>query len=46
MTDWVTTSSELNTNAKYGSSDAALCIEAGNDLIMPGDKEDMDDLIS
>ena len=46
MTDWGTTSSELNTNAKYGSSDAALCIEAGNDLIMPGDKEDMDDLIS
>lgn len=49
MTDWGTTGSiemEPDKQFRYGSSDAALCIKAGNDLIMPGCKDDVDKIIS
>lgn len=44
MTDWGTTGGELNPalDNKYGTSDAALCIKAGNDLVMPGSQQDVD----
>lgn len=49
MTDWGTTGRmELlssDENFKYGCSSAAGCIKAGNDLIMPGSQEDMDEII-
>lgn len=31
-------------DAKYGASDPAGCIRAGNDLIMPGSQQDVDAL--
>ena len=37
MTDWNTT--------KDGGASAALCIKAGNDLIMPGSQEDIQEII-
>lgn len=42
MTDWGTTGkmSMFNTKPVYPSSQAAMCIKAGNDLIMPGSSED------
>ncbi len=43
MTDWGTT--EAKEGFKYGSSSAALCVKAGNDLTMPGSQEDVDDVI-
>ena len=51
MTDWGTTDSkEMDGNPiqgkKYPCSSAALCISAGNDLIMPGKQEDLDDVIA
>ena len=49
MTDWGTTGGgDLNPalDSKYGYSDAAGCIKAGNDLIMPGSKEDVDAILS
>lgn len=44
MTDWGTTGDNLNAtfDNKYGNSDAALCIKAGNDLVMPGSRQDVD----
>jgi len=49
MTDWGTTgggtSLKLGIEHKYGDSDPAGCIRAGNDLIMPGSQEDVDRLI-
>ncbi len=48
MTDWGTTGSvemEPGRTFKYGSSNAAACILAGNDLIMPGSQEDVDEII-
>lgn len=45
MTDWGTTGMGFDTG-KYGSSVPALCIKAGNDLIMPGGKADVDGIIS
>ncbi len=48
MTDWGTTGSiELNPGQKfkYGSSNAAGCIKAGNDLIMPGSQADVDEIV-
>ena len=45
MTDWGTTGGgDMNPamDNKYGFSDSALCIKAGNDLIMPGSQEDVD----
>lgn len=47
MTDWGTTGGgDMNPamEAKYGASDPAGCIRAGNDLIMPGSQEDVDAL--
>ena len=49
MTDWGTTGGgDMNPamDSKYGFSDPALCIKAGNDLIMPGSQEDLDAVIN
>lgn len=49
MTDWGTTGrGDLSPadSLKYGCSDAAGCIFAGNDLIMPGSQEDVDDIMA
>ena len=40
MTDWGTT--DAAEGFKYGSSNAALCMKAGNDLVMPGSQADVD----
>lgn len=48
MTDWGTTGSiEMNPGLsfKYGCSSAAGCIRAGNDLVMPGSQQDIDEII-
>lgn len=48
MTDWGTTGSiEMEPGKKfpYGSSSAAGCVKAGNDLIMPGSYEDVEEII-
>ena len=47
MTDWGTTDGELlpTDGMKYGCSDPVGCIRAGNDLIMPGKKEDVDAIL-
>lgn len=49
MTDWGTTGGmemlKSNEAFKYGNSSAAGCIKAGNDLIMPGKQEDLDEII-
>lgn len=44
MTDWGTTSSGENDKSKYKASTCWGCIRAGNDLIMPGAKADIDSL--
>lgn len=44
MTDWGTTSSGFNMG-KHGSSSPALCIKAGNDLIMPGSRKDVEGIL-
>ena len=44
MTDWGTTSGSLSIG-KYAASDPALCIAAGNDLIMPGSTADIDSIL-
>ena len=44
MTDWGTT--EDKPGFKYGCSNAALCVKAGNDLTMPGCQEDVDAIVS
>ena len=44
MTDWGTTAQEGNDGRKYKASTCAGCIRAGNDLIMPGSREDFDNL--
>lgn len=41
MTDWGTTDPGQG-QCKYGCSDAALCIRAGNDLTMPGAQADVE----
>jgi len=48
MTDWGTTGdmSLFNTTPIYPSSLAAMCIKAGNDLIMPGMQEDIKEIIA
>ena len=49
MTDWGTTGSiemEPGKTFHHGTSSAAGCIAAGNDLIMPGSQADLDDIIS
>ncbi len=50
MTDWGTTgysgvSIGLSSGLKYGDSNAAGCIRAGNDLTMPGSQADVDEII-
>jgi len=48
MSDWGTTGGgDMTpvTGTKYGYSDAAGCIKAGNDLIMPGSQKDVDEII-
>jgi len=48
MTDWGTTGSfdtEADSKLKYGCSNAAACIKAGNDLIMPGSQKDVDEIV-
>lgn len=49
MTDWGTTAEaqpDLEGKLpKYGCSNAAACIKAGNDLIMPGSQEDVDEIL-
>jgi len=41
MTDWNTTTTKQDPNGKYGPASDALCIKAGNDLIMPGCEADV-----
>ena len=45
MTDWGTTNDKFNLGV-YGASSPALCIQAGNDLMMAGSKEDVDGILS
>lgn len=45
MTDWGTTNDHFNTGV-HPCSSAALCIKAGNDMIMPGSKEDIDGILT
>ena len=45
MTDWGTTNDKFNLGV-YGASDPALCIKAGNDLMMSGSKEDVDGILT
>ena len=48
MTDWGTTGGgDINPDhsKKYGFSSAVECIRAGNDLIMPGSQNDVDDIL-
>ncbi len=47
MTDWGTTGmmGALTPDTKYGPSDAAGCIKAGNDLTMPGNEHDLETII-
>ena len=45
MTDWGTTNDKFNLGV-YGASSPALCIKAGNDLMMAGSKEDVDGILS
>jgi beta-glucosidase len=49
MTDWGTTGGiemEPGRVFKYGCSNSAGCIKAGNDLTMPGNQKDVDDIIA
>ena len=45
MTDWGTTNDKFNLGV-YGSSSPALCVRAGNDLIMAGSKADVDGILA
>ena len=45
MTDWGTTNDKFNLGV-YGASSPALCMKAGNDLIMAGSKEDVDGILT
>ena len=45
MTDWGTTSDKFNLGI-YGASSPARCVKAGNDLMMPGSKEDVDGILT
>ncbi len=45
MSDWGTTRKRREDCDKYSHSIPAGCIKAGNDLIMPGSQEDVDDIL-
>ena len=45
MTDWGTTGYKFNLGV-HGASSPALCIKAGNDLMMAGSKEDVDGIMA
>ena len=45
MTDWGTTNDKFNLGV-YGASNPALCIKAGNDLMMSGTKADVDGILA
>ncbi len=45
MTDWGTTNDKFNLGV-YGASSPALCVKAGNDLMMSGTKEDVDGILA
>lgn len=45
MTDWGTTNDKFNLGV-YGASSPALCVKAGNDLMMSGTKEDVDGILT
>ena len=44
MTDWGTTGKHHH-EGKYDGATASGCILAGNDLVMPGSRDDVDDII-
>ncbi|WP_413627805.1 glycoside hydrolase family 3 N-terminal domain-containing protein [Fructilactobacillus vespulae] len=47
MSDWLTTTSFPGDDLKkYPISSSSLCIKAGNDLIMPGTKEDIEGILA
>ncbi len=49
MTDWCTTMEPapwIADKVKYKKASAAECIRVGNDLIMPGSKKDVDEIVS
>lgn len=50
MTDWGTTGNMMGVlgdqKYKYGDSSSAECIRAGNDLIMPGSENDVNDIVA
>lgn len=46
MTDWSTTTAKMEPDGKYGAASAAMCIRAGNDLIMPGCRADLDGILA
>lgn len=45
VTDWLVTGGGFFHNTKYPSASAPGCIYAGNDLIMPGSRQDEDDIL-
>lgn len=45
MTDWGTTGDKFNLGT-HGASSPAQCVKAGNDMIMPGGKEDVDGILA
>lgn len=45
MTDWGTTGDKFNLGV-HGASSPAQCVKAGNDMIMPGGKADLDGILA
>lgn len=46
MTDWNTTTTKQDPNGAHGPASDALCIKAGNDLIMPGGEVDVKGILA